>query len=96
MKQDEVIKKVVMEVTHAAKKFPTWPTDPIHALAILGEEYGELNKAVVQMAYEPHKASLGQIEEEAVQTAAMAIRFIMSLDDYSYGECNQHEQDHTT
>ena len=95
MKQDEVIQKVVMEVMKAAKKYPTWPTDPIHALAVLGEEYGELNKAVVQMAYEPHKASFEQVEEEAVQTAAMAIRFLMSLNDYSYGECNQHEQDHS-
>lgn len=29
---------------------------------------------------------------EAIQTAAMAIRFAMSLDRYDYGCCEQHEQ----
>ena len=36
------IEDVQAELKRAATKFPTWPTDPIHALAVLGEEYGEL------------------------------------------------------
>ncbi len=75
---------VSAEVENATKKFPKWPTDPLHALAILGEEFGELTKEVVQMIYEPNKTSTAKIREEAIQTAAMAIRFVMSLDSYCY------------
>lgn len=40
--------QVVMdEVRRATQKFPTWPNDPLHAVAILGEEFGELTKAVL-------------------------------------------------
>ena len=86
--QDQILREL-----HAAKhKFPAWPTDPLHALAILGEEFGELNKAVLQMTYEPHKTSLVEVKNEAIQTAAMAIRFLESLDRYDYRMSKQHEQ----
>jgi NTP pyrophosphatase (non-canonical NTP hydrolase) len=80
------------EIARALAKFPTWPTDPLHALAVLGEEFGELTKEVLQMTYEPHKTSLEKIREEAIQTAAMAVRFVRSLDDYCYIPSDQHAQ----
>lgn len=83
---------VIEEVRRAMGKFPTWPTDPLHALAVLGEEYGELTKAVLQTIYEPHKSSAADVRDEAIQTAAMALRFIASLDTYLYWPCVQHEQ----
>lgn len=83
---------VLLEVVRATGKFPTWPTDPLHALAVLGEEYGELNKAVLQAVYEPHKSTLADVREEAIQCAAMAVRFLMSLPIYRYEECEQHLQ----
>lgn len=83
---------IFAEVRRATAKFPTWPTDPLHALAVLGEEYGELNKAILQSVYEPHKSGPADVREEAIQTAAMAIRFVMSLDTYDYKQCEQHEQ----
>lgn len=83
---------VLAEVDRAMRKFPTWPTDPLHALAVLGEEYGELTQAVLQTTYEPHKSNTGDVRTEAVQVAAMALRFIASLDRYSYARCEQHEQ----
>lgn len=91
---DTVIRQVMLELQAAAEKFPTWPTDPLHALAVLGEEYGELNKAVLQLTYEPRKegSSLTEVRKEAIQTAAMALRFVMSLDKYNYCECEQHVQ----
>ena len=36
--------RITAELARAVKKFPTWPTDPLHALAVLGEEFGELTK----------------------------------------------------
>lgn len=80
------------EMERAMRKFPTWPTDPLHAVAVLNEECGELNKAVLQAVYEPHKSTAADVREEAIQTAAMAIRFLISLDTYSYVPGAQHKQ----
>lgn len=83
---------VLAEVARATERFPTWPTDPIHAMAVLGEEYGELNKAILQAVYEPHKSSPVEVREEAIQCAAMAMRFLMSLPIYRYEGGAQHHQ----
>lgn len=87
-----ILEEILSEVRRANHLYPTWPTDPLHALAVLGEEYGELTKAVLQRTYEPNKTSLNQVREEAIQTAAMAIRFAMSLNQYQYISCPQHSQ----
>lgn len=89
----DVLKQIVAEVDRATQKFPTWPTDPLHALAVLGEEYGELNKAMLQLIYEPHKTSSEDVRIEAIQTAAMALRLVLSLDRYDYQRCPQHSQE---
>lgn len=68
------------EFGRATLKFPTWPTDPLHAVAVLGEEFGELTKALLQTVYEPHKVKEGELKMGTVQTAAMALRFLASLD----------------
>jgi len=87
-----IMDEIVEEVVRATQKFPTWPTDPLHALAVLGEEYGELTKSMLQLTYEPHKTSHEAVNMEAIQTAAMALRLAMSLDMYEYRECAQHAQ----
>jgi NTP pyrophosphatase (non-canonical NTP hydrolase) len=84
--------QIYEELRKALAKFPTWPTDPLHALAVLGEEFGELTKAALQLVYEPHKSSAEEVRKEAMQTAAMAIRFVRSLDAYAYRPGEQHEQ----
>ena len=89
---ESVTADVLVEVARATKKFPTWPTDPLHALAVLGEEFGELTKEMVQFTYEPHKTNREKIREEAIQTAAMAMRLVKSLDDYKYTPQPQHTQ----
>ena len=84
--------KVMGELEQATIKFPTWPTDPLHAIGILQEEVGELTKEVVQLTYEPHKSSLEAVRREAVQTAAMALRFLISLDRYEFLAGPMHSQ----
>lgn len=84
--------EVFAELERATTKFPTWPTDPLHALAVLGEEFGELTKDMLQMVYEPHKTSREAVRSEALQTAAMALRLVASLDSYEYKPCQQHGQ----
>jgi NTP pyrophosphatase (non-canonical NTP hydrolase) len=90
--QAETMALVMDEVERATKKFAGWPSDPLHAVAVLGEEFGELTKAVLQMTYEPHKASLDDVRIDAIQTAAMSLRFLMSVDRYEFMQHAQHCQ----
>lgn len=87
-----VIDEVLNELKAATNKFPTWPTRGLDAIAVLNEEVGELNKEVLQMTYEPHKTDRDKIKKEAIQSAAMAIRFLMSFDEYDYSAGEQHQQ----
>jgi NTP pyrophosphatase (non-canonical NTP hydrolase) len=87
-----VLGEIQAEVERAMRKFPRWPTDPIHAAAVIAEECGELQKAVLEAVYEPYKGSRPNIRTEAVQTAAMCLRFIASLDDYEWFHAKQHPQ----
>jgi len=92
---EKVSSEIQEELDTAVRDLPTWPTDPLHALAVLGEKYGALSKAVLQLTYAPHKegSSVAAVRREAVHTAVMALRFVMSLDQYRYGESKQHRQE---
>ena len=92
MDKNEIIEVVKAEIEKATKKFPTWPTDPLHALAVVAEEMGEVQKEILQFTYEPWKSTKENIEKEAIQLAAMSIRFLMSLNEYKYAPCVQHNQ----
>ena len=83
---------VALELERAIEKFPTWPTDPLHAVAVLGEEFGELTRATLQLIYEPQNSTIDDVRAEAIQTAAMAFRFLLSIDEYDRKPSNQHFQ----
>jgi hypothetical protein len=74
------IKDIEAELARATTKFPTWPTDPLHAVNVLAEEVGELHKEVLQMTYEPHLTSGDKVRKEAIQTIAMAIRWLVNYE----------------
>lgn len=82
MNNSSIMLEIGAEVERATQKWPGWPTDPIHAAAVIAEEPGELMKATIESVYEPHKGSYKNLRTEAIQTAAMCMRFIQSLDDY--------------
>lgn len=84
--------EIYEELERATTKFPQWPTDPLHALAILGEEFGELTKDMLQMCYESSKTNKENVRKEAIQTAAMALRLAASLGEYDYKPGVQHNQ----
>ena len=73
--------EILHELARGRAKFPgqnIWVT-----LAALTEEVGELNQAVLQINFEPHKGTpLSAVREEAVQVAAMAMRVVL--------DCNVH------
>ncbi len=87
-----IIAEIEAEISRAIAKFPTWPTDPLHAFAVVSEEFGETQKEVLQLTYEPHKSSKEAVRKEAVQLAAMSIRFLVSMDRYKYTPLAQHSQ----
>jgi len=92
MTLDEAIELIRAEVAKATAKFPTWPTRVIDAGNVVSEEAGELAKACLQATYEKHKLQPGDLEMEAIQTGAMAVRFLMSMGVYDFSEGPQHEQ----
>mgnify|MGYP000019313140 CR=1 FL=1 len=52
----------------------------------------ELNKELLQLTYEPHKVKPEGVHTEAVQSAAMTLRFLASMGRYEFRECVQHSQ----
>ncbi|MBF8103806.1 hypothetical protein I1A46_01530 [Serratia liquefaciens] len=73
----EAISQISDELAAAEKKHPSWPTDTVHATAILNEEAGELTQAAIDYHYD--NGSLEQIRREAAQVGAMAIRVLINL-----------------
>ena len=86
-KPDEIIEKIIDECCRAAKLHPNWPTDPIHASAILNEEAGELTQAVINWFY--HDGNFAEIEKEALQTGAMVVRFLVNINRYKREHPNE-------
>ena len=92
LEEVKVLDEAVVEMKRAMRKFPQWPTDPIHAATVIAEESGELQKSVLEAVYEPHKGSKSNIRTEAIQTAAMCLRFLASFDKYEWFNNKQHTQ----
>ena len=72
----DILDKFHAEMKRAERKHPGWPTDPVHAAAVLQEEAGELVQAALQFTYEGGSAE--HMREEAVQVGAMALRFLLN------------------
>jgi hypothetical protein len=79
MTRDQVIETVFDELRKAEIKHPSWPTDPIHAAAIVAEEAGELVQASIDHYYMVECKE--RMMKEAAQTAAMGIRLLINLAD---------------
>lgn len=90
---DEALALIRAEVLRATTKFKTWPTRVIDAGNVVIEEAGELAKACLQATYEKDKSGPNDVFEEAIQTGAMAVRFMMSINKYDYEEGPQHKQE---
>jgi hypothetical protein len=72
-----IVNDIAAELDLAEEIFPLFPKGPIHAAGIVGEEAGKLQQAALQFTYEG--GSLSDMKTEAIQTAAMAIRFLANI-----------------
>ena len=81
---NEVLHQIGREVIAASRKFPDFPPNSKSAWkaqTIIAEEAGEIAKEMLHFTDEPHKgATLEGIRQEAIQTAAMCVRFVQALD----------------
>ena len=69
---------ILLEMKRAEQLHPDWPSDPVHAAAIVCEESGELVQAALDYQY-GRSPDTSKIRAEAVQTAAMALRLLRNL-----------------
>ena len=73
-----IVNLIMAEVERATAKHPRWPGDPVHAAAIVSEEAGELVRAANRF-YDREGGTVEDMEEEAVQVGASAIRFLLGI-----------------
>jgi hypothetical protein len=73
-----IITEIEDEIEFAMRMFPKFPGDPIHSVAIMGEESGESIQAALQWVYED--GNMENLRKELIQTAAMCVRVISGLD----------------
>lgn len=80
MIENTITENILTELKRAEVKIPFWPTDVIHAAAIVNEESGELIRAALQLKYE--NGNISELKKEAIQCAAMCIRFLKHIHTY--------------
>lgn len=73
---DEFWQDVRQELDRARTKFDWWPQNPVEAAAIASEEMGEVVKAVNNYYHQHGDDTPDDIYKEAVQAAAMLVRFV--------------------
>jgi hypothetical protein len=84
-KRNEIWQSIELEIRKAKKAYPDWPDHPAAQAGIVCEEAGELMQACLQWKYERSPEETVQdvqrerMRDEAIQTAAMAIRFLENL-----------------
>lgn len=80
MKLTHIDELINAEFMQAEIKFPGWPKDIVHGVAIIQEECGELVKACLDFFY--GRGTIEQVKKEMAQTGAMVLRFGLHLEDY--------------
>ena len=74
---------IIEEYNRAKAMYPAWPADKIHAAAVVVEECGELMQAAIDHEYPTcnHRGdTVERMKREAIQTAAMCLRFLEGLE----------------
>lgn len=77
-KFDSIIDDIHEEYCRAIKKWPEWPTDLIHQVAIMIEESGESMRDALRYQYD-EGATLDDLRKELIQTGAMVVRCLINL-----------------
>lgn len=76
-REESLVNTILAELRRAEAKYPAWPADLIHQVAIMQEESGEAIRAALNHVY--HDEPLQELRGELVQTAAMCLRCLKSM-----------------
>lgn len=77
---DGLLVAIIDELIAAEDQYPNWPTNLVEQAAIVIEEAGELLQAANNIHHSQKDSTAHDLRREAVQTAAMAIRFALNID----------------
>ena len=86
-----VFDEILFELLRAEKKFPNWPRDPVHGVAIMMEEAGEAIQAAIDFYYKREETP-EKLRKELLQTAAMATRMIIFVDKHKLKQEKSNDQ----
>lgn len=78
MSEQDIINIMLKAVAESEAKHPSWPSDIIHASAIVAEESGELIQACLEHIDEGKPAVC--IQKEAIHTLVTAFRLLKNFD----------------
>lgn len=77
-KFDSIIDDIHQEYCRACRKWPEWPADLIHQIAIMQEESGEAIREALRYQYN-EGGTIEDLKKELIQTGAMVIRCLINL-----------------
>lgn len=76
---DQCLRAIVSELVRAEEKHPDWPDDLAHAAKIVSDQAGGLLSVSADVCSGIERDD-ARILEEALQTGAMALRFLLNMD----------------
>jgi NTP pyrophosphatase (non-canonical NTP hydrolase) len=74
------LEDVIEERVRQEQKWGVQNHDPFKWAAVLGEEVGEVNKAILEMHFGEDPAMVADVRAELIQVAAVAVAFVECLD----------------
>lgn len=84
---NNLLQEFAQELAVAEAAHPVWSNDAVHAASILTEEAGEVAQAANDFnELGGRDCARAAMRAEAVQTGAMALRFLLNLDGF---ECHK-------
>jgi len=66
----------LQELDSARRHYPDWPTDIVHASAVMVEEAGEVLKIANNLRWNQKNSDLSEFRNEIIQTVAMCFRLL--------------------
>lgn len=77
--ESDLILAALDEVDRARQMYPEWPSDIVHATAIIVEESGEVLKEANNLRWN-QGGDIAALRKELIQTVAMCMRFAEETD----------------
>ena len=67
----------LQELDSTRRHYPDWPTDIVHASAVMVEEAGEVLKIANNLRWNQKNSDLSEFRNEIIQTVAMCFRLLL-------------------